>query len=136
MDLFDVLLLVSVAAYAVIALLHDVFGYRTFVLKLPNAVFGPPEVSKDSPRQRLLIGVFFVTSLAWWQALALTVLMVVYRPDFAPWGALAGIVFNVPQAVMVARNIGRNTVGAILVSNYILHVLALSLWGLHRAGVL
>jgi hypothetical protein len=128
MHVLDVFLLVTLALVAVMALGHELFGFLMYVLGRPYLAFGSNTWRPMTRRQRVLLGVYFVTGLTWLQVAALMTWVVWTRPDHAGWAGVICLVFTAPQPLLARIFIGAGLHARVLIGIYALHLAALTLW--------
>lgn len=125
---FDRALLVTLGLFALMALLHDLAGWRFYVQGRGYGPFAADCWKPETLKQRCLLGVFFVASFAWWHSVALTVALLLVGNPLGGWLGVIGIAFTLPQ-LLLALHFVRWDSFALAV--YAAHLLALSAWTLH-----
>ncbi len=125
LDLLDKLLAGTLVLFGVMAVLHDVAGWRFYVRGLGYGPFAGDTWRPETPKQRVLLGVFFTTSLAWGQSVALMLALLFAGNPLGPWLGVIALAFTVPQLLLALRFVAWDFVA---VGTYALHILALLAW--------
>ena len=125
LSLLDKLLAATLVLFGVMAVLHDVAGWRFYVRGLGYGPFADDHWKPETVKQRVLLGVFFVTSFAWMQSAALMLALLLYGNPLGPWLGVIGLVFTLPQFLLALRFVAWDFVA---ISVFVLHILALLAW--------
>lgn len=125
MTLLDKLLAATLVLFGVMALLHDMAGWRFYVQGKGYGPFADDTWKPETVKQRVLLGVFFVTSFAWLQSAALMLAMLLLGNPLGPWLGVIGLVFTVPQFLLALRFVAWDFVA---IGVFVLHILALAAW--------
>jgi hypothetical protein len=125
LDLMDKLLAGTLVLFGVMAVLHDLAGWRFYVRGEGYGPFAGDPWKPETVKQRVLLGVFFTTSLAWGQSVALMLALLFAGNPLGPWLGAIGLAFTVPQLLLALRFVRWDFVA---VGTYVLHILALLAW--------
>jgi hypothetical protein len=125
LTLLDKLLAGTLVLIGVMAVLHDVAGWRFYVQGKGYGPFANDTWKPETVKQRVLLGVFFVTSLAWMQSAALMLALLLLGNPLGPWLGVIGLVFTLPQLLLALRFVAWDFVA---IGVFVLHVLALLAW--------
>ena len=125
LTLLDKLLAGTLVLFGVMAVLHDVAGWRFYVKGLGYGPFAGDNWRPETVKQRVLLGVFFTASFAWAQSAALMLALLLAGNPLGPWLGVIGLVFTLPQLALGLRFVAWDFVA---IGIYVLHVLALLLW--------
>ncbi len=125
----DEILLFALAAFVAVSALHCIYGYRIYVLgvRMPD-LWGDDDWTPTTPRQRLLLGVFFVAAVAWLQTVAVTGWAILSHAPGRAWVGVAGAASNLAQAGLLLRFVGITPLGRILLAAYLLQIGAFVYW--------
>jgi hypothetical protein len=125
LTLLDKLLAASLVLFGVMAVLHDIAGWRFYVQGQGYGPFANDDWRPETVKQRVLLGVFFVTSFAWMQSAALMLAMLLYGNPLGPWLGVLGLLFTLPQFLLALRFVAWDFVA---IGVFVLHILALLAW--------
>ena len=125
LSLLDKLLAASLVLFGVMAVLHDMAGWRFYVQGKGYGPFANDTWKPETIKQRVLLGVFFVTSFAWMQSAALMLALLVYGNPLGPWLGVIALVFTLPQFLLALRFVKWDFVA---IGVFVLHILALLVW--------
>ena len=125
LNLMDKLLAVSLLLFGVMALLHDYAGWRFYVKGEGYGPFASDRWRPETVKQRVLLGVFFTTSLAWGESVALLLALLVAGNPLGPWLGVIALFFTVPQFLLALRFVRWDYVA---LATFVLHILALAAW--------
>jgi len=124
-DLMDKLLAGTLVLFGVMAVLHDYAGWRFYVRGEGYGPFAGDAWKPETPKQRVLLGVFFTVSFAWAQAAALMLALLFAGNPLGPWLGVIGLLFTLPQLLLALRFVAWDYVAT---SIYAAHILALLAW--------
>jgi hypothetical protein len=125
LTLLDKLLAATLVLFGVMAVLHDLAGWRFYVQGKGYGPFANDSWRPETVKQRVLLGVFFVTSFAWMQSAALMLALLLAGNPLGPWLGVIGLVFTLPQFALALRFVAWDYVA---IGVFVLHVLALLAW--------
>jgi hypothetical protein len=125
LTLLDKLLAATLVLFGVMALLHDLAGWRFYVQGKGYGPFANDSWRPETVKQRVLLGVFFVTSFAWVQSAALMLALLMVGNPLGPWLGVIALVFTLPQLALALRFVAWDYVA---IGVFVLHVLALLAW--------
>jgi hypothetical protein len=128
LELVDKLLAVTLVLFGVMALLHDYAGWRFYVRGEGYGPFAGDTWRPETTKQRVLLGVFFTTSLAWGQSVALMLALLFAGNPLGPWLGVIALVFTVPQLLLALRFVRWDFVA---IGIYAVHILVLAAWTAH-----
>jgi uncharacterized membrane protein len=125
LDLLDKLLAGTLVLFGVMAVLHDYAGWRFYVRGEGYGPFAGDAWKPETPKQRVLLGVFFTVSFAWAQSAALMLALLFAGNPLGPWLGVIGLAFTLPQLLLALRFVAWDYVA---IGIYAAHILALSAW--------
>jgi hypothetical protein len=127
-DPYDLALLVSIGLFALMAIGHEWAGYVMYVKGCGMGPFPNDRWKPETPKQRVLEGVFFTIPFAWWQSCALMIGLLLFGNPLGPWLGVIGIVFTLPQFVLLQRFIAWDVPARVAIGFYLLVLIA---WTVH-----
>lgn len=124
---FDWALAVSLSFFGLMAVAHDLAGWRVYV---KGRSMGPLEAGWTSRglADRCLLGVFFTASLAWGQYVALMLALLWVGNPLGGWLGVVALAFVTPQFALALRFVSWDWAAKGI---YALHLAALLAWTGH-----
>lgn len=123
---FDNLLISSFVAIIILAILHEIFGYKAYLKGSSVGIFfRNANWIASSSKEKTLVGVFFMISFAWWQSSLITILILIIGNPLEIWIGIISLLSSLSQFLLLRKYVKWNKLAQ---GVFILNILTSILW--------